>query len=266
MNHTLDAHHIHFAYEPGQHVLRDVAARIESGRITGFVGPNGSGKSTLLRILCGLLRPEQGDIQLNAKPLAQYSSRERARTIAFLPQSVNPAFDLTVFEVVALGRYPHLGALGALTPHDTDVVNRCLAETHTESFRKRNFLALSGGERQRVLVASILAQEPALLLLDEPTSALDIHHQVEVFALLETLAHRGYGVCVVTHDLNVAAQFSDLVYLLGCGGTIVRHGSPEEVFTESLLSTAYNATIRVTRHPLNDSLLITAEAPARAAS
>lgn len=266
MSHTLIARGLHFAYEPRVFVLRGVDAAIESGRVTTIVGPNGSGKSTLLRLLCGLLRPEQGSVELDRRPLQRYSSRERARSIAFLPQSVNPAFDLSVFEVVALGRYPHLGAFGALTPHDADVVNRCLSETRTDAFRNRNFLSLSGGERQRVLVASILAQEPSILLLDEPTSALDIHHQVEVFALLRGLAARGYGVCVVTHDLNIAAQFSDAVYLLGCDGAIVHHGDPEAVFTEPLLSAAYGATIRVSRHPLNQSLLISAEAAARTPS
>lgn len=263
MTHALHARAIQFAYEPGHPVLRGIDAHIESGRITGFVGPNGSGKSTLLRILCGLLRPERGEIRLDERPLQRYAIRERARTVAFLPQSVNPAFDLSVSEVVALGRYPHLGALGRLTSDDVAVVRRCLAETHTEALCTRNFLSLSGGERQRVLVASILAQEPALLLLDEPTSALDIHHQVEVFALLQSLAGRGYGIGVVTHDLNIAAQFCDTVYLLATDGVIVNHGTPDDVFTEDLLSAAYDATIRVTRHPLNDSLLIAAEAPAR---
>ena len=266
MTHALHAHAVHFAYEPDIPVLRGIDAHIESGSITGFVGPNGSGKSTLLRILCGLLDPGKGEIHLNDRELSDYTSRQRARTVAFLPQAVNPAFDLSVFEVVALGRYPHLGMLGGLTPKDTEAVRRCLAETHTDAFSKRPFLSLSGGERQRVLVASILAQEPALLLLDEPTSALDIHHQVEVFALLQGLADRGYGVCVVTHDLNVAAQFCDMVYLLGGGGVMMHHGPPCDVFTEDLLSAAYGATIRVTRHPLNDSLLIHAEAPARVTS
>jgi iron complex transport system ATP-binding protein len=265
MSRTLEARDLQFAYEEGTPVLRGLSARVVSGQITGFVGPNGSGKSTLLRILCQILRPGAGSVLLDGRPLRSYSNRERARTIAFLPQTINPAFDLTVFEVAALGRYPHLGALGGLTAADADVVRRCLAETHTESFQHRNFLSLSGGERQRVLIASILAQEPALLLLDEPTSALDIHHQVEIFALLQSLAHRGYGVCVVTHDLNTAAQFCDVAYLLGCDGAVLAAGPPEEVFTEARLSEAYDAPIRVARHPQNGSLLISAEPPARVA-
>src|SRR5690606_37998744 len=105
---------------------------------------------------------------------------ERARAVAFLPQEVNPAFALTALEVVALGRYPRLGPFAALQPHDFDVAERCLDATETCDLRDRDFLTLSGGERQRVLLASILAQEPDLLLLDEPTSALDIHHQFEI--------------------------------------------------------------------------------------
>lgn len=263
MSRVLHAHGVDFAYERGRFVLRDVAVTFKPGVMSGIVGPNGSGKSTLLRILCGLLRPQRGHVVLDDKPLDRYGSRERARSIAFLPQSVNPAFDLTVTEVVALGRYPHLGTLGTLTPADLDVTRRCLTDTHTDHLGKRNFLSLSGGERQRVLVASILAQEPAVLLLDEPTSALDIHHQAEVFALLAVLAGRGYGVGVVTHDLNMAAQFCDRVYLLAADGRILCEGLPEEVFTEPMLSAAYDAPIRVTRHPLNDSLLVAAGTPSR---
>ncbi len=264
MTHALSASDIHFAYEPERPVLRGIDVRVNSGRVTGFVGPNGSGKSTLLRMLCGMLHPGQGEVRLDDRPLRHYAMRERAKTIAFLPQTVSPAFDLSVFEVVALGRYPHVGLLGGLGPKDLDVVRRCLVETHTEPLQHRNFLSLSGGERQRVLVASILAQEPSLLLLDEPTSALDIHHQVEVFGLLRVLADRGYGVCVVTHDLNIASRFCDSVHLFGCEGRIVRDGAPDTVFTEALLSEAYGAAIRVTRHPIDDSILISADAPARA--
>lgn len=249
MNRSLRAEAVSFAYEKDEAVLRAVDAQVEAGVMTGIVGPNGCGKSTLLRLLCGLLRPLSGEILLDGAALARLSGRARARRVAFLPQAINPAFDMPVFEVACLGRYPHAGLFGGLGPKDFEVARRCLEETGTDTLRTREFLSLSGGERQRVLLASILAQEPDLLLLDEPTSALDIHHEVEVFSLLRRLVRQGYGVGVVTHDLNAAAQYCDTLILLGASHTVVAAGTPEEVLCEAALCEAYGASIRVGRHP-----------------
>jgi iron complex transport system ATP-binding protein len=164
---------------------------------------------------------------------------------------------------VCLGRYPHIGAFGALRPQDKQVAERCMRDTEVESLRPRDFMTLSGGERQRVLLASILAQEPNILLLDEPTSALDIHHQIEIFALLERLAGEGYGIAAVTHDLNLAAQFCDRVLLLATNHRLLASGKPESVFTEGLLSHAYGSTIGVDKHPVTGAPLIWAATPAR---
>ncbi len=257
--HALKAESLAYAYEAGRPLFKGVDAMVHSGEMVGLVGPNGSGKSTLLRVLCGLLKPHAGRVTLDGRSLASFASMERARVLAFLPQSVTPAFALNVFEVVCLGRYPHMGAFGALRPQDKDIAERCLRDTGVDDLRARDFLTLSGGERQRVLLASILAQEPNILLLDEPTSALDIHHQIEIFALLERLASEGYGVAVVTHDLNLAAQFCDRVLLLASTHELIASGKPESVFTEDLLSRAYGAPIRVHRNPVTGAPLIWAE-------
>ncbi len=259
--HRLEADRIAFAYEPGADVFRDVSATLEGGEVAGIVGPNGSGKSTLLRVLSGMLAPKAGGVLLDGQPVHRLSPRRRARTLAFLPQSVDPVFSLSAFEVVCLGRFPHAGTMGGLGPDDYQVAERCLRDTETEELRDRDFFTLSGGERQRVLIASILAQEPALLLLDEPTSALDIHHQIEVFGLLRRLARDGYGVAVVTHDLNLAARFCTRLLLLGSGPGLLASGPAHEVLQESLLSAAYASAIRVCDHPITHTLLVTAEAP-----
>ncbi|HPO11903.1 MAG TPA: ABC transporter ATP-binding protein [Candidatus Hydrogenedentes bacterium] len=256
---TLNAESLNFAYEPGSDVLRGVNASVIGGRITGLVGPNGSGKSTLLRLLCGFLQPNSGTVKLDGRPLVSLSAAERARTLAFLPQMVDPVFSLTVFEVVCLGRYPYTGMIGSLRSHDLEVVARCLQDTETEPLRHREFGSLSGGERQRVLLASILAQEPKLMLLDEPTSSLDIHHEVEVFELLARLARQGYGIAVVTHDLNLAAQYCEELLLLSADHSVLASGKPEEVFTEALLSTAYAASIRVGKHPFTGAPFVAAQ-------
>jgi len=264
MTANLKAESVSFAYEPGRPVFNCVDASVAGGETVGLVGPNGSGKSTLLRVMCGLLRPQHGAVSLNGKPLSAYAGRDRARRVAFLPQAVNPAFALNVFEVVCLGRYPHMGAFGALGPRDKEAAERCMAGTEVEHLRGRDFLTLSGGERQRVLLASILAQEPEILLLDEPTSALDIHHQIEIFSLLGRLAHNrpgGYGILVVTHDLNLAARFCDRILLLGLDQSMLAEGPHDAVLTEPLLSRAYGAPIRVSRHPETGAPLVWAEAP-----
>ncbi|HNR29856.1 MAG TPA: ABC transporter ATP-binding protein [Candidatus Hydrogenedentes bacterium] len=261
MNRCLAAESVAFAYEPGAPVLRDVAATVRGGAVAGIVGPNGSGKSTLLRLLCGLLEPGSGRVTLDGRPLASFRPRERARSLAFLPQGVQPVFLLSAFEVVCLGRYPHVGALAGPSSHDLEVARRCMRDTATDDIRHRSFMELSGGERQRVLLASILAQEPELLLLDEPTAALDIHHETEVFTLLARLAGDGYGVGVVTHDLNLAARFCDTMVLLSREHAVAACGAPEAVLREETLSAAYGARIRVGAHPFTGTPLVYAEPP-----
>ena len=256
MGRCLESQRVSFAYEPEAPVLTDADVRVTGGEVMGVIGPNGSGKSTLLRLLCGFLQPARGTVLLDGRPLSALHNRERARILAFLPQTVAPAFTLTAAEVVILGRYPHLGPLGTPSGRDREIVLRCMRETETEHLRHRDFGTLSGGERQRVLLASILAQEPDLLLLDEPTAALDIHHQAGIFALLRGLARNGYGVAVVTHDLNVAGQFCDRLVLMSSRARIVAQGAPPEVLTPDLLSEAYESSIVVTEHPITGTPLV----------
>lgn len=256
--HELVASDITFAYASGPPILVDVNARVECGKLLALVGPNGAGKSTLLRIMCGLLRPERGNIEFDGASLFSLSPLERARRVAFLPQAVNPAFSLSVFEVVCLGRYPHVGALRAIRQDDRDVVMRCLQDTRCDALRHRDFGELSGGERQRVLIAAILAQEPDILLLDEPTSLLDLHHQIEIFALLKRLTREGYGIAVVTHDLNTAARFCDHLVLLSSSVRGVKaEGTPSEVLQESVLSEVYETEVKVCPHPITGTPLVT---------
>lgn len=266
MSLRVQAESVSFAYDTGAPVLERAGAAVNSGELLGIVGPNGSGKSTLLRLLAGVLKPKAGHVLIDGKEAFQITPRQRARIIGFLPQTVNPIFSMRVLEVVCLGRFPHLGAFGAPAAHDYAIADRCLRDTETVSLRERDFLSLSGGERQRVLLASILAQEPRLLLLDEPTSALDVHHQIEIFTLLGRLRAAGFGIAVVTHDINLAARFCDRILLLGqTSRGVIAAGVPAEVVTERLLSTAYGAPIRVCTHPLTNTPLVTVDTPVEAA-
>lgn len=228
--------------------------------LLAITGPNGSGKSTLLRIAAGVLKPEKGEVFLDDIPMASMERRTLARHIAFLPQEVTALFDYTVEEIVGMGRYPHTSGFGDWTARDREVVEWCLRETHTFTLRHRPLSHLSGGERKRALLASVLAQEPQILLLDEPTAALDIHHQIRFFSLLRKLREKGMGIAIVTHELNLAALFCDRLLLLQDGMRIAE-GRPEEVLGERHLETVYGRDVLLLRHPITGGPLVIPRIP-----
>lgn len=244
-----------FHYEDGEFQLRDISLQARGGSMLGIVGPNGSGKSTLLRMMAGILKPDTGHVEVAGRRVTEYRRRELAREVAFLPQNPASSFQFTVREVVAQGRYPYQGAFGLLGKADQKVVEETLRETDSAPLADRYFSTLSGGEKQRVLVASVLAQEPSVMLLDEPSAALDIHHKSHVFDLLWTLSRKDMAVVVVTHDLNTASQFCDELVLLRDGAK-VRSGVPANVMDEDLLSDAYETPLRVVAHPITGQPMV----------
>ena len=252
---VLTVHNCSFSYEEGRFHLRDISLTARGGRMLGIVGPNGSGKSTLLRVMAGILCPSDGWVEVAGRPVETYPRRELAREVAFLPQSPASSFEFTVREVVAQGRYPYQGAFGLLSEADQEVVRQTLRETDSEPLADRYFSTLSGGEKQRVLVASVLAQEPRVMLLDEPSAALDIHHKSHVFDLLWTLSRKGMAVVVVTHDLNTASQFCDELVLLR-EGRAVKHGPPVHVMQEDLLADTYETPLRIVAHPITGQPMV----------
>lgn len=221
---------------------------VQEGEILGIIGPNGSGKTTLLKLTAGVLSPQAGAVRLKGRQTAEMTRREMARHVAYLPQQVETFFDYAVEDVVAMGRFPHAKGFGFLTAEDMDAVDRALFQTRTEAFRNRPLSHLSGGETQRVLLASVIAQEPEVLLLDEPTSALDIHHQVRFFNLLSDLVASGVGVVVVTHELNLAGLFSHRLLLVS-GGAITHQGPPGNLLSPEVLYEVYGKEIVVSMHP-----------------
>ncbi len=251
----LSADGLYYTYPGGQAALRGAGVEIEKGRLVAIAGPNGSGKSTMLRVLAGIIRPDSGVVKLADKPLSEYSNREAARLVGFLPQETVPAFDFTAGEVVMTGRYPRLGTFGLEGASDAVAAGRVMRETSTWELRDRPFAGLSGGERRRVLIASVLAGEPEALLLDEPTNALDIRFQVEVYALLKRLAGDGLAVAVVTHDLNLASGFADWIVLLSNGGNAAS-GAPGDVLTKEILEPVYNTGVVLASNPETGSRIV----------
>jgi cobalamin transport system ATP-binding protein len=210
------------------------------------VGPNGSGKSTLLRALGGLGAVRHGSVSLHGRPLKAWSRRERALRLGWLAQTAIPS-DLTVADVVALGRFAHGGWLGQLRSEDDAAMTRAMQATGSLAWSRRRLSTLSGGERQRVHLARVLAAEASVLLLDEPTTHLDPPHQEDIAQLLRQQAH-SCGVCVISsiHDLSLALT-ADRLIVLGFGG-LVGHGTVREALAQDWLSRAFGKPLRIVQH------------------
>lgn len=257
MNHdilSLESVSYTYAGNGGWHLL-PTSLSVAKGDILGVIGPNGSGKSTLLKIAGGLLTSHTGRVLLAGQDIKKMKRRQIAGTLGYLPQHAESHFDYTVEEVVAMGRFPHLRGAGFLGTRDMEVVSQCLQKTELDSFRGRAFSRLSGGERQRALLASVIAQEPQILLLDEPTTALDIHHQMKLFAIFMDLVREGMAVVIVTHDLNLASVFCRRVVLLR-NGAIAFQGSPEEIIRKDILEGIYGRGLEITKHPTTGCPLV----------
>jgi iron complex transport system ATP-binding protein len=224
--------------------LRDVNVELRTGW-TAIVGPNGAGKSTLLRVLAGLQKPDAGEVFLNLKRLDEWPPRARAVQMAWLSQQGETSGDLTVRELVHLGRLPHVGVLGVATSQDEAAVQRAMAHTECAAWQHRRLHELSGGERQRVWLARALAVDAPLLLLDEPTTHLDPPHQVALVRLLKRLAHEGRSVVSVLHDLSLALQADRLVVMQA--GRITAEGSRDDPKLHLELSAVFDNAVRVER-------------------
>ncbi|MBI5519169.1 MAG: ABC transporter ATP-binding protein [Desulfovibrio sp.] len=236
--HALEARGLCFA-RGRTTILADISLAARPGAIHAVIGPNGSGKTTLLRLLAGILCPCAGTVELLERPLGVYSHRQRARAVAYLPQSLPGTLPLTVRELVLLGRTAHQGLLGLETSSDREAVGRALDLARVAHLADARLERLSGGELQRAFIAKALCQEPAVLLLDEPTASLDPAHALQVIELLAGL-RKAHAVCTVlaSHDLNLAARYADEATLLH-GGRVVCQGAPAMVFSPQRLEPVY---------------------------
>ena len=244
----LRAEGVSFGYEGG-FSLQDATVAVSPGSLTGLLGPNGCGKTTLLRLLCGVLRPQNGRVLLSDRDIESMARRDLARHVAVVPQETHPAFDYSVLEMVLMGRHPHLGAFQLEGPADLEIARTALAATGTAHLAPRNYMTLSGGEKQRVIIASALAQATELLLLDEPTASLDLGYQLEIAALLARL-NREQNVTMVlaTHDLNLAASLCDRLVVMR-DGRVLTHGATRDVLTGNMVRQLYDVDADVAFHP-----------------
>jgi len=238
----LTVRELRFSYKANE-VLRGLNLQIAPDSMTCLVGPNGSGKSTLLRCLDRILRPTQGTVMVGDDDLRKLPLKELARRISYVPQNCSHNFPLTVFEVVMMGRKPHLNF--KVRPMDRDVVNHALEILGLAGYKRRYFDELSGGEKQKVFLARALAQEAPIMLLDEPTSNLDIHFQLEVLELLRRLKKlKNLAVVIAIHDLNLAARYADSLLMLN-QGRIIAQGPPYQVLTGENIERVYKVKAQV---------------------
>ena len=237
-------HDVHFAYD-AQEAVSGVTLEVAAGEYVSLIGPNGAGKTTLVRLVSGVLKPARGEVRIMGVPAGRLGRLEIARRAAVVPQESAFLFPFTVEEVVLMGRFPHLGAYGFEGPHDMEAAREAMEATETLGFAERPIQELSGGERQRVIIARALAQEAGILLLDEPTAFLDIKHQVEITTLVNRLrSEKDLTVIATSHDLNLAAAFSDRLVLMK-EGRLFKEGPPREVIDEAVLSEAYGTPVMV---------------------
>ena len=230
----------------GRQVVRDASLRLAPGELVALLGPNGAGKTTLLRAMLGLVKRSGGWARIGGDDPARLSASERARRIAYLPQSRPLAWPLRVRDVVALGRFAHGASLGRLRGEDAAAVERALSACDLDRFADRPCDTLSGGELSRVHVARAMAAEAPILIADEPTSALDPLHRHRIMALVRAYAAGDRGALVVLHEAALAARFADrLVWL--AQGRIVADGPPEETLTPERMAEVYGVRARVRR-------------------
>jgi len=223
-------------HRSGRPLVEAASLSLAPGEVLALIGPNGAGKSTLLRAAAGLIPRSGGRISVSGSPLEALDGRERARRIAYLPQERRIEWDISVKEVVALGRLPHAPPFGAEA--EDPVVSRIMDLCGIGGLRGRSALSLSGGEAARVLLARALAAEAPFLFADEPIAQLDPFHQLQVMEILRACAGAGSGVLIVLHDLVLAARFADRIAVMA-GGRIVVAGSPADALRAEVLEAVY---------------------------
>jgi iron complex transport system ATP-binding protein len=237
-----------YRYPDGKEALRGVTLELPAAQLTTIVGPNGAGKSTLLALLLGHLTPTTGRVAYAGRRVTEWPRRDLARRVGVVPQQERGAFTLTVRELVAMGRYPHLGLFGAESDDDRRAVDEALVQCDLTALRDRSMNALSGGEQQRARLARAIAQEPDAIVLDEPTAGLDIGHEMALFEHARALCDAGATVVLVTHHVNLAARYSHRMALLG-GGTVVAVGAPADVVQAERFTDLFAWPTAVHPHP-----------------
>lgn len=238
-------------------VLKNISLGVEDGEFLGLMGPNGSGKTTLLRCIMNYLPSNAEAILVDMRPLHTLSTKDLAKIFAVVPQSSSTDFPFTAYDIVMMGRIPHIKSrLAVESKEDDEIVREAMELTNTWQFANRSFAELSGGERQRVIVARAIAQRPKALLLDEPTVYLDISGQIEIMELIKKLnKEKKLTMIAVLHDVNLAARYCDRIALLS-DGRLEAVGPPREVLTPEVMQSVYGVDVVIRKDPFSGSVYV----------
>lgn len=223
------------------HILKKINLHVSNKEFVGIIGPNGSGKSTLLKCIYRVLKSKKGTILIDGKDINEYTIKETAKMMSVVSQQNDIQFDLTVLEMVLLGRSPYKKFLERDNKEDYEIAYESLGQVEMKDYAERSYLTLSGGERQRAILARSLAQRTECLILDEPTNHLDIKHQLQIMGIVKKI---GATVISAIHDLNIAALYCDKIYALKAG-KIMAYGTPKEVLTERVIWDLYGVNCKV---------------------
>ncbi len=233
-------------------IVKGIDLAVTNNKFIGLIGPNGSGKSTLLKAIYGVIKPSFGEVFISDKNINSYNKKSIAKTLGVVSQFNNINFDFKVIDIVLMGRAPYKKLLEQDNKNDYDMALKSLAQVGMIDFAQKSFSLLSGGEKQRVILARAITQSPKILILDEPTNHLDIKYQLEVMAIVKNL-----NICVLAalHDLTLASQFCDELYVLK-DGIIVYKGTPNEVITKEMIKKVYDVDSNVYISPVTNKLSI----------
>lgn len=237
-------------------ILKGVNLKIPNEKISVIIGANGCGKSTLLKSFCRLIKPEDGEILLNQKPLFSYPSKEVAKKIALMPQSPLIPEGITVYDLVSRGRFPYRKLFSGLKKSDFQAVEEAMELMGITDLKDRLVDELSGGQRQRVWIALALAQETDILFLDEPTTFLDIAYQVEILDLLANLNQRKkLTIVMVLHDINLSIRYAHHLFALK-EGSLFAEGSPHSIITKELIENVFRLKCEIHTDPITKAPMV----------
>lgn len=240
---SVQVEHLSFSYGAHQ-VLRDISFEVAEGTLVNVLGPNGTGKSTLFRCILGLNRSYSGKIVVNGKDISKLSIRERAREMAFIPQSHKPVYDYAVLDVVLMSSGAGAGAFFSPKQVHVDRAYKALERVGIDFLAERPYTRISGGEQQLVLIARALAQDASTIIMDEPTSALDYGNTVRVLSCVRQLAEDGLTVIQSTHQPDQAFLYADETLVLH-EGNVLAYGPPKETISAGLISKIYGVDVEV---------------------
>lgn len=245
----------------GKQIVKGFTLEVPEGVCTAILGPNGSGKSTFLKAVYRIQPISAGAVYLDGREIDKIPRRRMAQDVSVVSQFNQIQFEYSVYDVVLMGRTPHLGLMQRESPQDHRLAEEALRTVGMYGYKDQNFQTLSGGEKQRVILARALTQQPKLLILDEPTNHLDIRYQLEILSIIRNL---GVSVLTALHDLNLALQFCDYIYLVK-EGEIYCQGEPSRVLTPENIKQVYGIGCDIFPSPINGQMMIQYHLPDRQA-